>query len=124
MPNPLDGPVQVEPSDDGRTWMILTQVSYLTRAGRRIIVPAFYVTDFASVPRCLWWLLPPWGRYLHAALIHDRLYQQHNSGTATGLRRIEADRIFREVMVAAGVKPWMRWALYVGVRAGGWLYWR
>ena len=124
MPNPLDGPLQVEPSDDGQTWMVLRQVSFWSCTGRRVVIPEFYITDFASVPRPFWWLLPPWGRYLHAALIHDRLYYQHNTGTATGLKRIEADRIFREVMLAAKVKPWMRWMLYLGVRVGGWAYWR
>jgi hypothetical protein len=120
MPNPLDGPLQVEPSDDGQTWMVLRQVSFWSCAGRRVIVPEYYITDFASVPRFLWWLLPPWGRYL----LHDRLYYQHNTGAATGLKRVEADRIFREVMLAAQVKPWMRWMLYAGVRVGGWAYWR
>jgi hypothetical protein len=39
-----------------------------------IIVPAGYVTDFASVPEGLWNLFPPLGMWARAAIIHDYLY--------------------------------------------------
>lgn len=38
-----------------------------------IDVPAGYRTDFASIPRIFWRVLPPFGRYGKAAVIHDWL---------------------------------------------------
>lgn len=38
-----------------------------------VIVPAGYLTDGASVPRMLWSLIPPWGKYGQAAVLHDYL---------------------------------------------------
>lgn len=66
-------------------------------------VPPGFVTDFASVPRPLWFYVAPWGRHGRAAILHDFLYQQ---GAVTDVRartmrrppRLEADRIFREAM--------------------------
>src|SRR5581483_3844288 len=43
-------------------------------SGRMIEVPHGFVTDGASIPRPLWWLLPTWGTYSRAAVIHDYLY--------------------------------------------------
>lgn len=80
-------------------------------------VPAGFVTDFASVPRGLWNILPPFGRYSRAAVLHDWMYH-------TGIvNRARADRIFLEGMAALGVSWAKRWAMYFGVRVGGWVRW-
>ncbi|WP_139385602.1 DUF1353 domain-containing protein, partial [Salmonella enterica] len=39
-----------------------------------IEVPAGFVTDFASVPRIFWTILPSDGKYAKAAIIYDYLY--------------------------------------------------
>ncbi|EOK4349625.1 DUF1353 domain-containing protein [Escherichia coli] len=36
-----------------------------------ISVPVGYVTDLASVPRILWSVFPPHGRYAKATIIHN-----------------------------------------------------
>ena len=41
-----------------------------------IAVPAGTITDLASVPRILWVIFPPNGRYAKAAIVHDYLYAQ------------------------------------------------
>lgn len=120
--NPLDHPLDLEAHDDGHNWTVLQPVHYDTAAGERITVPAGYVTDFASVPRALWWLLPPTGRYQYAALIHDWLYDQHHQGCCTRTRAA-ADALLLEVMIASGVPRWQRLAIYAGVRLGGHSYW-
>ncbi|MDZ7679102.1 MAG: DUF1353 domain-containing protein [Acidimicrobiales bacterium] len=66
-------------------------------------VPPGFTTDFASIPRPLWWWVAPWGRHGRAAIIHDFLYQR---GAITDVARqsmwrpsrLESDRIFREAM--------------------------
>lgn len=67
-----------------------------------IHVPPGFVTDFASVPRPLWFWIAPWGRHGRAAVLHDFLYQLGSITGADGtLRRPskrEADLVFRQAM--------------------------
>lgn len=81
-------------------------------------VPAGFVTDFASVPRLLWPLFPPWGRYGKAAVMHDYLYQ------AQPCSRALADLMFLRGMQVLGVGRVTRYAMYGAVRAAGWLIWK
>ena len=41
----------------------------------RVSVPKGFVTDLASVPRGIWWLIAPWD-IARAAVIHDLLYKR------------------------------------------------
>lgn len=83
-----------------------------------------FVTDFASVPRPLWWWIAPWGRHGRAAIIHDYLYQGglviDSSGQRRRPGRIESDRIFRQAMAVLddwifshhwlwGRSSWLKW---------------
>jgi len=43
--------------------------------GLQIIVPRGFVTDGASIPRALWWLLSPFGVLLEGGIVHDFGYQ-------------------------------------------------
>jgi hypothetical protein len=43
--------------------------------GLRIIIPKGFVTDGASIPAWLWWLISPFGPLLEAAILHDFGYQ-------------------------------------------------
>jgi hypothetical protein len=115
-----------------------------TADGREFVeVPAGFITDFASIPRGLWNVLPPTGKYGKAAVIHDFLYQYRvisveqepcivpctvpNCPTCQPLRlcnRGEADRIFKEAMGVLGCSWFTRNIVYAGVRAGGWAAWR
>ena len=92
-----------------RRWQLMYPLRWA-----EIEVPAGFVTDFASTPRWLWWLVPPYGTYAWPSVIHDWLYFTDTGGT-----RREADEAFREAMQDAGVPRWQRWLLYVGVRIGG-----
>lgn len=95
-------------------------------------VRAGFVHDGASVPRLTWTIsgLRPDGLLRAAALLHDALYQ--NCGNLPRnwvfpkqkFTRGECDRVFLDVMKAAGVGWWKRKIAYAGVRAGGWASWR
>ena len=100
----------------GRARKLINDVTVLIN-GQPYVIPAGFVTDGASVPRGLWNLFPPFGKYNKAALLHDWLYQ---FGTMT---RAQADRAFLEAMKELGVGFVTRWAMYLGVRAGGWAAW-
>src|SRR5688572_10892672 len=83
----------VAPDDDGRNWTLEAGFSW-RGPDDEIRIPAGFVTDFASIPRALWWLYPPTGRWGRAAVIHDWLYRKQTRS------RAEADAIFLEGMRA------------------------
>lgn len=82
-----------------------------------LVVQAGFKTDLASIPRPLWAVLPPLGKYDAAAVVHDFLYKNN------GVTRKQADDVLLEAMVVLGVRPTQRWAIYAGVRLGGWCVW-
>jgi hypothetical protein len=43
--------------------------------GLLIVIPAGFITDGASIPRVLWWLISPFGPLLEGAILHDFGYQ-------------------------------------------------
>ena len=85
-----------------------------------LCVPAGFVTDFASVPKILWWCFPPTGFYAKAALLHDWCYFH---GPILGLTRWEADAIFRRQMKRDGVGWRTRWTMWLAVRLFGARFW-
>jgi len=82
-----------------------------------VTVPVGFVTDFASIPRVAWSMLPPDGNYTYPAVVHDFLYW---SQTTT---RKQADEIFRLMMKEFGVAGPVIATIHAGVRAGGQLAW-
>lgn len=87
---------QLEPLPDGRRWRVLKDF-YFYGKSRVVKVPAGTVCDFASTPRWIWWLLPPWGKYGRAAIAHDHDYQEQ------GVTKEVADATFYEGMRSSGV---------------------
>lgn len=96
-------------------------------SSRELDVPASpaqpFTTDLASVPRCLTWLFPRYGKYTKAAVLHDYLCQNFgrapNGATDRSLLplhdRSDADEVFRVVMAELGV-PWLRrWLMWSAV---------
>jgi len=80
-------------------------------------VPTGFTTDFASVPCLLWIILPKWGKYGNAAVIHDYLYYDQST------TRLRADNVFLEAMIVLKVPVWQKFCLYTGVRIAGWWAW-
>jgi len=64
-----------------------------------IRVPVGYRTDFASIPRLFWRILPPAGRYGKAAVIHDWLCDESPHSCS----HIVAADVFNEAMTVLGV---------------------
>ena len=101
-----------------RTWELVEPLVFMTclfKKPRFITAPRGFVTDFASIPRPFWFLLPPTGDYGKAAVVHDWLYF---AGTYS---RRDADLVFLEAMKALGVNWLVRGVMYEAVRwfAGG-----
>lgn len=68
-----------------------------------------FVSDLASVPQLLTWLVPKSGRHLPAALIHDALVDDPD------IDRFAADRLFRDAMGDLDVGFIRRWLMWTAV---------
>lgn len=73
-------------------------------------------TDFASVPRVGVWLIPKFGRWTAAAILHDWFCRF--AITAGIISPRDADAVFRSVMRRDGVPPLLRNIAWAGVRWG------
>jgi hypothetical protein len=119
----FEGELILTPLPNGKSWKLHQGFSYETDLGALIEVPAGFVTDLASVPRILWPLLPPFGRYTGAAVVHDWLYSEHRLGHGH-FARCNADSILLEAMIDLNVGRVTRNLVWIGVRLGGWWAWR
>jgi len=119
----LYGPLRVDLLSSGRKARLTRDYKVRTRISphSQVIVPLGFETDFASVPRILWSVLPPWGRYSPAAVVHDWLYFNRKNMAA---KRKRADKVFYWLMKEFGVPWWKRRVMYLGVRIGGGAAWR
>jgi hypothetical protein len=110
-------------NDDGKTWTLKQDLVYNTDIGYRIIVPAGFITDLASVPRLLWLIWPPFGKYTKAAVVHDFLYDLHRRHLKH-YSRAYADAILIEAMRDCKVPERTITCIWLGVRLGGWVAWQ
>ena len=74
-----------------------------------LVIPAGFVSDFATIPQIAQSLISKLGPHIRAAIVHDYLYWSQCCS------RHEADAIFSKMMKDLGV-PWLtRTALYISV---------
>ncbi len=107
-------------------------------SGNVITVPAGYCSDGASVPRLLYFVISPWGKYAQAAILHDLLYSTQKLYGEKRRTRKECDLIFRMAIKDIGrnldeddtqnsyskrgtISAWFGWA---AVRAFGYFSYR
>lgn len=108
--------LNVQILDGGQTVILLNPM--VVKVDRTTyVVPEGFKTDFASIPRIFWILLPPWGEYSKAAVVHDYFYATHI------VSRKEADDLFLELMKYYKVSFIKRQAIYIAVRTFGWIAW-
>jgi hypothetical protein len=104
--------VQVEQEDDVN-WKMLNGFDYQGKSEVFSVRPG-QCTDFASVPRVFVWLLPRYGRWTKAAVLHDHLWRDL---ARTGqLSYHDADGTFRRAMRDSDVPFLKRWVMWGGVR--------
>jgi len=114
-------PLIVTPLPDGESWELVEPFEYYIDEpdGEKIVVPAGFRTDFASIPRFAWSIIgSPWGKYGKAAVIHDYGYFK------TLYTRKKVDRIFLEAMKTLGVGWLKRRTMWLAVRIGAGKIWR
>ena len=108
---PFLGDVIVTPLD-GKRWELVESFEY---QGKHEVfeVPKGCTTDFASVPRVFTWLLPRYGRWTQAAILHDHLWALSRRGE---FNKADADGIFNRALRELEVPFLRRWIMWTAVR--------
>jgi hypothetical protein len=107
-------PVPLTPFGDGHDSVLTADLRYqIGRTNFVVVVPAGFVTDFASTPRAIWGVLPPVGSYQLAAVVHDFLYWDQ------ACTRQQADDLLRVAMAESKVKAFERDVIWQAVRRFG-----
>jgi hypothetical protein len=116
------GPLTITELDAKRgVWRLEQPLPYEVGAegsGRWVIAPAGQLTDGATT-MIFRPLLPAWGTYSRAAVIHDHLCDLLRAGTPHPEARTyaAAAAVFREAMTVCRT-PWVvRWTMWAAVRA-------
>lgn len=124
---------QFSPHVDGKRWRVEKGFVYYLddqkmELGGYVKVPEGFMTDFASVPRLFWNIIPPWGVYGKATVVHDFLYCFKTYTDPYGMTRKAtkefADITFYNAMGVLGVKGWKRKTMYFAVKWFGGKSWR
>lgn len=83
--------------------------------GTRLLLPKFYITDLASIPKIFWSIVSPArSEFMSAAILHDFLYGCHDD-----LSRKEIDSIFYNLLIDNGVSKSEALFFYLAVRMFG-----
>lgn len=92
-----------------KRWRLLEDLIYEDESFK-ITVPAGFETDFATVPRPLWWFCPPaTGSHAEPSVTHDYLL-------ATGVDIKIADNLFLSAMEANGVNKLKRLIIFTTLK--------
>ena len=100
---------------DAGVWELVEPLEYHGNT-HRFVIEAGFLTDFATVPRLVSWLIPRYGVYTPCAILHDYLCELGHVGM---FNRRDADGIFRRSLRELGVSGPRRYLMWTGVRAGG-----
>lgn len=118
----------VKPLEDGKHWELCESFEYRIGSlgsNQFIIVPKGFVTDFATIPRFLWFL-PYWAKFNKAPILHDHLYKVRRI-MSEKITRKQADDVFLEAMMIEWryrkSRHIVAWLEYLAVRLCGFPMW-
>lgn len=101
-------------------WRLVNPFSFYYTIGDykqfTIIVPADFITDFASTPKLFYPIFPPIGIYNKATIIHDYLYSKLSQHQ---FNRKLCDKILLQAMEVLGVPKYKRLLMFWAVRIFG-----
>lgn len=100
----------------GQQWQVEREFTYYIghrNSSDSVTIQQGFVTDFASIPRIFWSILPPFGKYTQAAVLHDYMCWKRKHSSR------ETHRVFLESMEVLGVPTWKRKIMYYAVKIFG-----
>jgi hypothetical protein len=80
-----------------------------------IIIKKGFKTDLVSSPRIFWFIIPPHGLSVNAAIVHDFFWRNRL------LSRKNCDEIFFKLLKKTTLSSLQCWVMYLFVRVFGWL---
>jgi len=91
-----------------------------------VIIRTGFLFDGASIPRAAWSIVgsPFQPEFEGPAMVHDHLYKTHRIAGDILISRLEADKIFRELLRLNGVGLVHSQIIYRAVRLGGSFAWK
>ena len=94
-------PLIVELTSSGRNWKVARRFTY--RIGKKhsrtfVSIPTGFPTDFASIPKFIFWLLPWWAKFNKPSPLHDYLYR-NKMIMGKPITQKKADDVFLEAML-------------------------
>lgn len=94
-------------------WVVLDEYIFWShRIQKAIVVPRWFLTDLASIPKGFRWLISVNEKHRDWALCHDVWYA---FGVAMGWDKDCGDLIFRDGLIVSDIKRWKRKAMYQAV---------
>ena len=105
-------------SKKGKKWKIFEQIDVPLSDGSILKIPKGFETDLSSVPKFLWGILPPFGNFLLAAIVHDYLYV-----TKDIRGRKFADEQMLIISNKKNKNKVDNYFRFFAVRIFGWIYW-
>ena len=129
--NSFVSPIIVSSTPDWKRWRLYRPFTYQINDAVKVRVPEDFITDYASVPWIFRLIIPQWGRYGKASVLHDYLYQNimwlidQASNHDLYVYFIEnprkvSDQIFYRAMIILDTKRWKATIMYYAVRWFGW----
>jgi hypothetical protein len=102
--------------EDKYNWYRVREDSEYTEIG--VTIPEGFITDFASIPRFFWNILPPHGQAMAPSVLHDYFYTVHPFSYKMNAEeeRKYADELFYKMLLAQGIKKWQAKIMYKAVR--------
>lgn len=100
---------------DGKTWALTRPLVW---EGQRefFVVKAGFLTDFASIPKPVRWLLDNAGANAEAAVLHDALWRESKRRVNPAVDPWDADGVFRSVLRETGATTLTRGLMWFAVR--------
>ncbi len=101
---------------DRKYWRLTKPLVYEGDWEYIIIKPGF-ITDFASIPKPVRWLLDNAGRNSEAAVLHDALWRESMRGDESRIDPWHVDGLFRRALYQTGSISLSRGLMWFAVRA-------
>jgi hypothetical protein len=111
-----------------RHWEIAEDFNYELN-GEKLVIPAGFKFDGASIPKFLHTFLSPVGVLLMGGLVHDYAYKyetllnRNRKDTLGVLTQKKADQIFRDINIQINGFYLMNRLAYYSLRLGGFMAW-
>jgi len=113
-----------------KQWEVMEDFFFIDKKGMVTEVNSGFKCDLASVHRYFKSIVDTPSYWTQAAVVHDKLYDNHRKGVGSAISRKRADQILMEGMEKKeemyGIPIYLRrkFLVYIAVRLGGMASWK